>query len=122
MRLRVVLLVKVPDVPVIVTATAPAGAAVLAVRVSTLFAVAGFGTNDAVTPLGSPDTTKLALPENPFVGFTVIVLIPPLPCTTPRLFGEDERAKYGRDPPQLLRVNVRQTAEMASNPGFSGSM
>jgi len=122
MRLMPVLLVDVPDVPVIVTSTVPTGAVALAVRVNVLFVVAGFGTNEAVTPLGRPDAAKVALPGNPFAGFTVIVLAPSLPCTTPRLLGEDESAKYGRDPPQLLRIHASQTAEMASSPSFSRSM
>jgi hypothetical protein len=123
MRLSVVLLIDVPDVPVIVTATVPAGAVALAVRVSTLLMLAGFGTNVAVTPLGNPDTAKLVLPENPFFGFIAIMIVPLFPCTTPTVFGEDESVKNGGgDPKQLLRINVKQRAEMASNAGFSISM
>jgi hypothetical protein len=45
----------------------------LAVNVSTLVPVVGFGVNDAVTPLGRPNPVRVTLPMNPFVGFTVIV-------------------------------------------------
>jgi hypothetical protein len=108
MSLSVVLWDDVPEVPVIVSGTIPADAVALAVRVSTLVVVVGFGKNDAVTPLGSPDAARLTLPENPFAEFTVIVLIPSLPCTTPTLFGEDETVKYaGKCPKQPVRIAAR---------------
>jgi hypothetical protein len=128
MRLSAVLLVNVPDVPVIDTPTVPVGAVALAVKVSTLFVAAGFGANDAVTPLGRPEAAKVTPPANPFEGFTVIVLVPPLPCTTPTLFGEEESVNDGGpllvdvDPPQPLRMNARQPAEMHSSPSFSRSI
>ena len=40
---------------------------------STLVPLAGFGVNDAVTPLGKPNAARVTPPMNPFVGFTVIV-------------------------------------------------
>ena len=55
----------VPDVPLIVTVNVPLGAELLAVNVSWLAPFVGFGVNDAVTPLGRPDTERLALPVNP---------------------------------------------------------
>ncbi len=104
MTLSVELLINVPDVPVIVTTAVPAGAVALAVKVSTLSVVAGFGTSDAVTPAGKPDNAKLVLPENRFTRFTMIVLVPSLPWTTPTLFGEGESVKEGGGgPKQLLR-------------------
>ncbi len=53
----VVELVKLPDVPWIVTETVPVAAVLLAVKVSVLVVVAGFGLNCAVTPLGRPRRT-----------------------------------------------------------------
>jgi hypothetical protein len=64
---------------VIVTAAVPIVAVLLAVSVNVLVAVAGFGLNDAVTPLGRPDADKVTPPLKPFCGVTVIVLVPPAP-------------------------------------------
>jgi len=63
----VVVAVKAPEVPVMVTMLRVFEAAVLsAVSVRTLLPVAGFDNQDAVTPLGSPDVTaRLTLPVNP---------------------------------------------------------
>jgi hypothetical protein len=36
------------------------------VNVNVLVAVAGFGLNDALTPLGRPDVDKVTLPLKPF--------------------------------------------------------
>lgn len=66
LTLIVVLCVKLPDLPVIVTVAVAVGAVLLAVSVNVLFAVAGFRLNDAVTPLGSPDAEKVTLLPNPF--------------------------------------------------------
>ena len=65
--------VKSPEVPVITTVVAPVVAVLLAVRVKMLV-VALVEVNDAVTPLGRPEATKLTLLVKPPVGFTVIVL------------------------------------------------
>jgi hypothetical protein len=93
--LTVAVCVKLPDVPVIVTATVPVVAVPLAVRVSVLEAVAGFGLNEALTPLGRPDADKLTLPLKPFCGVIVTVLVPLDPCMMLRLPGNAERAKFG---------------------------
>ena len=75
-RLSVVVLVSVPDVPVIVTVTVPVAAVALAVRVMVLLPVAGFGLNAAVTPLGKADAERVTLPLKPFDGLMVMVLVP----------------------------------------------
>jgi hypothetical protein len=93
--LTVVVCVKLPDVPVIVTGTVPVVAVPLAVSVNVLEAVAGFGLNDAVTPLGSPDPDKLTLPLKPFCEVIVTVLVPLAPCMMLRLPGDAERVKSG---------------------------
>jgi hypothetical protein len=59
-------LVKLPEAPVMVTGIVPIVAVPLAVSVTVLAVLAGFGVNDAVTPLGKPDTDKLTLPLKPF--------------------------------------------------------
>jgi len=48
----------------------PTTAALVAVNVSVLLPLVGFGENDAVTPLGRPDTERVALPVNPYSGDT----------------------------------------------------
>src|ERR1019366_2664296 len=95
-RLIVVVCVKLPDVPVIVTVAVPVAAVTLAVKVSVLVDVAGFGLNAAVTPLGKPDAERVTLPLKPFDGVMVIVLVPWLPCVMVTAFGEAERLKVFR--------------------------
>lgn len=91
--------VSVPEVPVMVNVTVPGVAELLAVNVSVLVPVVGFGVNTGVTPLGRPEVTaRLTLPVNPFVGFTVTVLVPLLPVP-PGLIGPasavSESVKFG---------------------------
>ena len=74
MRERVVVLVNVPDVPVMVTVNVPVAAVPLAERVKTLLAVAGFVPNVALTPPDKPDADKVTLPLNPFRGLIEIVV------------------------------------------------
>jgi hypothetical protein len=77
-----------PEVPVTVTLTVPVVAVAEAVNVSVevalLFAggVIGFGTNAAVTPLGSPEEFSVVAELNPFWLVMVIVLVAFEPCTT----------------------------------------
>lgn len=57
-----------PDVPVMVRLYWPSVAAPLAVRVSVVEEVAGFGLKEAVTPVGKPEIEKFTLPANPYCG------------------------------------------------------
>jgi hypothetical protein len=75
----VVLAVRLPLVPVMVTVDEPAVAELLALSVNTLVPVVGLVPNDAVTPLGRPLAASVTLPLNPLAGFTVIVLVPDAP-------------------------------------------
>ena len=68
MRAKVVVTVRAPDLPVIVTLYCPTAAELLAVSVSMLDPVVGFGKKDAVTPLGRPEAERVTLPVNPFRG------------------------------------------------------
>jgi hypothetical protein len=97
-RLNVVVCVKLPDMPVMVTVTVPVAAVPLAVRVSVLVELVGFGEKPAVTPLGNPDAERVTLPLKPFSGITVIVLVVLLPCVTDTLFGEADSEKSGGPP------------------------
>ena len=94
-RLRVVVLVKLPDVPVIVTVTVPVAAVELAVKVKVLVEVVGFGLKPAVTPLGSPDAERVTLPLKPPTGVTVMVLVPLLPWVMVTLLGFADSEKFG---------------------------
>ena len=86
-RARVVVAVRLPEVPVMVTVELPVVAVELAVRVSTLVPVVGFVPKAAVTPLGRPEAARVTLPVNPPTSVTVIVLVPLPPCVIDRLLG-----------------------------------
>jgi hypothetical protein len=70
LRVRVVVAVRLPEVPVIVSVLVPTLAVLLAVRVSVLMVIVGLGEKLAVTPWGKPDTAKFTLPLNPYEGAT----------------------------------------------------
>ena len=65
-RAIVVALLKLPEVPVMVTVDVPTAADALAASVSVSDPGVLDGLNDAVTPEGSPVTTKLMVPLKPF--------------------------------------------------------
>lgn len=105
-RASVVVAVRLPEVPVMVTVAAPVVAVALAVRVSTLVPVVGFVPNAAVTPLGRPDAASVTLPVNPPTSVTEIVLVPVPPCVTVRLLGEAESVKLGDADPAANRLII----------------
>jgi len=74
-----------------VTKAVPEVAALLAASVNVLVLAVLLGLNDAVTPLGRPDADKLTLLLKPFCGVNVMVLVPLVPCTIIKLFGDAER-------------------------------
>lgn len=93
---RVVLAVREPEVPVMVSATAAAGAELLAVRVRTLVPLVGFVPHDAITPVGSAEVTaRLTLPVNPYWGITVTVEVAAAPWSMVRMPGASESRKLG---------------------------
>lgn len=94
-RAMVVVWVRLPDVPVIVTVAAPVVAVALAVSVSTLVLVVLAGLKLAVTPLGRPEAERLTEPVKPLTGVTVMVLVPLLPWIMATLAGEAESEKFG---------------------------
>ena len=93
-RAIVVVCVRPPDVPVIVTLKFPVDAVPLAVSVSVLVLVVLLGLNDGVTPLGRPEADRLTLPLKPLCGLTVIVLVPLAPWVIVMLEGDAERLKF----------------------------
>lgn len=64
---NVVVEVLPPSVPVTVAVYSPVAAELLACSVNTLFPfTVGLGENEAVTPLGRPDTASCRLPGKPY--------------------------------------------------------
>jgi hypothetical protein len=109
-RLIVVVCVKLPEVPRILTENAPVDAVLLADRVNVLVPVALLGLKDAVTPRGRPEAVKLTLPVKPFCGATVIVDVTLAPRARLNELGEAERAKFGGG------VTVRETVVICARP------
>ena len=60
--------VREPDVPVMVAVYCPGVVVLLAVSVSMLLPLVGFGEKDAVTPLGRPVMARFTLPVKPSTG------------------------------------------------------
>src|SRR5229473_1217861 len=106
----VVVFVKLPEVPVMVTVTVPVAAVLLEVRVKVLVLAVLVGLKDAVTPLGSPDAEKLTLPLKPFCGMTAIVLVPLAPCAIITLLGDVERVKLGAGAVAVLIATLSKVA------------
>ena len=101
-RVNEVVAVVLPEVPVTVTVKAPVVAVLLAVKVSTLELAEDVGLNEAVTPLGSPDTVNATLPVNPPVSATVMVSVPLVPCLIDTVDAEGLRVKPGDDPETVM--------------------
>lgn len=87
-RATVVVWLRLPDVPVMVTVEVPAATVLLAESVITPLVL-----NDAVTPAGRPEALNATVLLNPFFGVTVIVLVPLAPGARVNEFGEAERLK-----------------------------
>ena len=87
-RLTVVVWLRLPEVPVMVTVLVPDVAVLLAVSVRVLVLVVVAGLNEAVTPAGRPEAARLTLPVNPFSGSTVMVLVALAPWFSVTLAGD----------------------------------
>jgi hypothetical protein len=79
LKARAVVAVKLPAVPVMVSVLLPTLAVLLALSVSVLIFVVGFGVKLAVTPWGKPDTARFTLPLNPYAGITEREAVPDFP-------------------------------------------
>lgn len=94
-RAMVVVVLKVPEVPVTVIVSVPSVAELLALRVSTLVEVVDFRLKEAVMPVGNPTAERVTLPAKPFNGVMVIVLLPWLPWATRNAPGAADNVKLG---------------------------
>jgi len=66
LKMRVLVTTRLPEVPVMVRFVVPGAAELLAVSVSTLVPEVGFVPQDAVTPVGNPETARFTLPVKPY--------------------------------------------------------
>ena len=72
-------LLRLPEVPVMVTVAVPNVAEAPAVSCSVLFLVVLGGAKEAVTPVGRPVAVRATAPVNPFWGVMEMALFPPVP-------------------------------------------
>lgn len=93
-RESVVELERLPEEPVMVTVAVPVVAVLLAVSVSVVVPVALAGLNEAVTPEGKPEASKLTVPLKPLSALMVTVVVPLAPWTMVRLLGEEASVKF----------------------------
>lgn len=91
----VVVCVMPPETPLMVMVDMPDTELAPAVSVNVLVELAEAGLNFAVTPVGRPAAVKATLALNPFVGTTVIVLVPGLPGEIVTEVGLAVRLKFG---------------------------
>ena len=97
-------LVKLPDVPVIVSVAVPTAAELLAISVKVLVVVALAGLNDAVTPVGNPDAVRFTALEKPCCAPMVMVLVPLAPGAIESVAADEDNPKAGAfaDPVKAL--------------------
>lgn len=94
--MTLVVAVKLPETPLMVSVLVSAGAELLAVRVSTLLPEVGFVPHDAVTPVGSVEVTaKVTLPLNPPASVTLMVAVPLPPGVSETVLEEANIQKPG---------------------------
>jgi hypothetical protein len=110
----VVLLLRLPEVPVTVTVNLPIAAVPVEEKLNRVVLVAGFLPKVGFTPLGKPDATNFTLPLNPFREMIVIVVEPPAPWTKVKLVGDAESVKLGcsTEPDQLFTKFAALTLPM----------
>jgi hypothetical protein len=95
-----------------VTVLVPVVAVLLAVKVSVLVPVAGFGLNAEVTPLPWPVVDRVTLPVKPLDGEIVIVVEPRDDRVMVKLVGDADRVKL----PDATAVTVRETVVVRVRP------
>jgi hypothetical protein len=115
-RRTVVVFIKLPEVPVMVTVTVTVDAVLLAVSVNVLALVVLVGLKEAVTPLGRPEADKVTLPLKPFCGVTVMVLAPLAPWVSAKLLGDAESVKLGTGSGFTVREMVVEFVKLPEVP------
>jgi hypothetical protein len=87
----------------------PIAAVLLAVRVRTLLLVAGFVPNEALTPLGSPETASVTFPLKGLTSVIERVSVTLFPGATVREVVEGDRTKLPVPvpPPQLTPLTAK---------------
>ena len=114
--MTLVVCVKLPDVPVMVTETDPTVAVVAAVNVSVLVPVAGFVPNAAVVPEPMPVAERVTAPVNPPEGVIVMVVAPCDPRATLTLAGEALSEKSGDVVAFTVRLTVAVCVKLPDVP------
>ena len=74
-----VLLLRLPEEPLMVTVEVPVVAVPLALSVKVLLLAVLPGLNEALTPAGRPEADKVTFPLKPFCGVTITLLVPLAP-------------------------------------------
>ncbi len=92
-KLKLMELVSVPEVPVSVMVDGPMTAVEVAVKVATMLPVELPAAKDAVTPLGRPLAASVTLPVKPPIVPTVMVSLVDEPCVSVRLVAAAVRLK-----------------------------
>ncbi len=88
-------LVKLPEVPVMVSVDVAAAAELLAISVSVLVVMALAGLNDAVTPAGKPAMVRFTALLKPCCALTVMLLVPLAPAAIESVDTDDDRLNAG---------------------------
>jgi hypothetical protein len=91
----VVLAVRVPETPVMVTVDVPLAAVFGTANVTVLPVVVLAALNVAVIPVGMPDAVSATVPVKPFNAFTVMFAIPLNPGPTLKAAGVGDSVKVG---------------------------
>ncbi len=102
----VVVWLREPETPVMVTVLVPVVAVLLAVNVSVLVPVAGLGLNAAVTPVPKPLADRVTLPAKPLDGVTVIVVVPCEDRVIVKLVGDALSVKLPAATADTVRLTV----------------
>jgi hypothetical protein len=105
-RVMLVVLMRLPEVPVTVMVVVPVAADALAVKVNALVPAMEPRAKMPVTPAGRAEADNTIVPVKPFRGAAVMVLFAEFPCARPMVAGDAERVKPETD------VTVRLIAKV----------
>jgi hypothetical protein len=108
----VVLALRLPEVPAMVTTLVPGAAELLAVNVTELEPLVVAGLKAAVTPAGRPAADRVTLPLKPFWPATVMVLPPVPPSNTLSAPDEEARLKLGTGTVNVIVVLAVRVPEV----------